>query len=145
MARATCSTADAVFVVGLPGMKGTHALTRVIADLVGFGVAGANIVAVVNRAPRGARSRSEITDAINELLPTWAQGGAPGPVFLPDRHVDDALRDNVRLPDALAGPVLTALRSVTERAGRSTRPRPDAPQLVTPGALGRWTPELERQ
>jgi len=63
-------------------------------------------------------------------------------VFVPDRHADDVLRDDVRLPDALVAPVTTGCRTLTERA-RDAAVRPPAPRLVVPGTLGQWTPELE--
>ena len=143
MARISCASADAVAVVGVPGMKGTHSLARVVADLVSLGIAGSRIVTVVNRAPRGARARAEIEGTLRQLLPAWADSGAPGPVFVPDRHADEALRDNVRLPDALVTAMTAACRSVTERVRGEAVRHPAPPRLVTPGALGQWTPELE--
>ena len=142
MARITCASADVVAVVGLPGMKGTHSLARVVTDVLGLGAAGSRVMAVVNRAPRGARARDEVTRTLRQLLPTWAEAGMPSPVFVPDRHADDVLRDDVRLPDALVAPVTTGCRTLTERA-RDAAVRPPAPRLVVPGTLGQWTPELE--
>jgi len=144
MARSTLRTAEAVFAVGSPGMKGTHSLTRVISALLGFGVADSRIVTVVNRGPRPQRQRLEIVRTIEQLLPARAGADIPPPLFLPERHIDDALRDTVRLPDALAGPLATSCRSVTERTSE-TATRHVAPARVTPGTLGRWTPELEPQ
>jgi hypothetical protein len=142
MARTTCASADVVAVVGVPGMKGTHSLAGVVADILGLGVAANRVVAVVNRAPRGAHARAEVERTLHQLLPAWAETGMPRPVFVPDRRADDALRDNVRLPDALVTTVTAGCRSLTERA-REEAVRPAAPRLVTPGALGQWTPELE--
>jgi MinD-like ATPase involved in chromosome partitioning or flagellar assembly len=142
MARSTLGSADAVFVVGAAGMKGTHSLTRLIASLLAFGVSGRRIVAVVNRAPRAPRLRSEIGRTIDQLLPAWVAAGMPAPVYLPERHIDDALRDAVRFPDALVAPLVTALRSIADAAPERVS-GPATPRLVTPGALGRWTPELE--
>ncbi len=141
MARTAVADAEAVFVVGQPGMKGLHALTRVIADVLAFGVPGVRVVPVVTRAPRAARSRAELAQTLTQLLPAWAGAGMPSPVFLPERRVDDAFRDGIRLPEALVAPLVGALRAVSRRAGDEER-RPDAPLLVTPGTLGRWTPEL---
>jgi hypothetical protein len=143
MARITCASAAVVAVVGLPGMKGTHSLARVVADVLRLGAARSRVVAVVNRAPRSARARSEVERTLQQLLPAWAEAGMPRPVFVPDRHPYDALRDNVRLPDALVTPVTAGCRSVIERPRDETVDRPAAPRLVTPGALGQWTPELE--
>jgi hypothetical protein len=143
MARITCASADVIAVVGLPGMKGTHSLVGVVAEVMRLGIPGRRVVAVVNRAPRGARARAEVERTLHELLPAWAETGMPSPVFVPDRHADDALRDNVRLPDALVVPVTSGCRSLTERSHDEADGRQAVPRLVTPGALGQWTPELE--
>jgi hypothetical protein len=116
-------------------------MTRVIGDLLSFGVPGVRVVPVINRAPRGVRARSEHSRTLAQLLPAWAGAGMPSPVFLPERRVDEALRDGVRLPDALAGPLVAAFGAVTTSAEDDER-RPVAPQLVTPGTLGAWAPEL---
>lgn len=139
MARTVCAGADAVFVVGTPGMKGLHALARVIAEVLAFGVPSARVVPVINRAPRAARQRSEITLAHTGLLPPWAGASMPTPIFLPERRVDEALRDGVRLPDSLSAPLVGAYRAVVARAGADVV-RPNPPQLVRPGSLGAWDP-----
>lgn len=139
MARTVCANADVVLAIGHPGMKGLHSLARVIGELLAFGVPSARVVPVINRAPRAARQRAEITATHTGLLPTWAGASMPTPIFLPDRKVDEALRDGVRLPDALCAPLLGAYRAVTARADAS-QARPNAPQLVVPGSLGTWDP-----
>ena len=138
MARTVCAQADAVFAVGSPGMKGLHSLARTIGELLAFGVPSARVVPVIARAPRAARARAEITLTHTGLLPTWAGASMPSPVFLPERRVDDALRDGVRLADALCAPLAGAYRAVAARAGAEVRP--DGPQLVAPGSLGAWDP-----
>jgi hypothetical protein len=99
------------------------------------------IVPVINRAPRSARVRAELTRAMAQLLPAWAGAGMPSPVFLPERRVDEALRDGIRLPDPLVTPLVGACRAVRVRAEDDAR-RPQGASLVTPGTLGSWTPEL---
>lgn len=141
MARTACARADAVLVVGLPGMKGLHSMTRVLGGLLAYGVPGARLVAVVNRAPRSIRSRAELTAALAELMPAWAGAGMPSPVFLPDRRVDQALRDGVTLPDVLVAPVVGAVGAVMARATEDAR-RPQAPRQVRPGSVGSWGAEL---
>jgi hypothetical protein len=141
MARATLARADAVVVVGAPGMKGLHALTRVLGDLLSYGVPGERLLPVVNRAPRGAHTRAQLTSALAALLPAWAGSDMPTPIFLPERHVDELLRDGARLPDALVAPLTGAVRALTARADDAAR-RPLEPELVTPGSLGTWTPEF---
>jgi hypothetical protein len=135
MARTTMAQADVVFAVGVPGMKGLHALVRVIGDLVAFGVPVSAILPTVNRAPRAARARAEITATLDVLL------GARQPLnpalFLPERKVDDALRDGVHLPASLTAPVAGALRAVLDRTGPSRRPT-SGPEPVRPGSLAWW-------
>ena len=68
MARATTLAADLVVVVGLPGMKGLHSFLGRIRDLLAHGVPAAQLLPVVNRAPKGPRARAELTAAFGELL-----------------------------------------------------------------------------
>lgn len=142
MARTAVAGAESVFVVGLAGMKGLHSMARVIGDVVGYGVPGVRVVPIVNRGPRSARGRAEMARTLALMLPAGAGAGMPTPVFLPERHVDEMLRDGVRIPDSLASPLAGAYRAVTGRAGEDAR-RPTAPVAVTPGSVGAWVPQLE--
>jgi hypothetical protein len=114
MARTTMAAADAVCVVGEPSMKGLHALARVLHDLHAFGVPATRVLPVFNRAGRSPRARAGLARALADVAP---EGAFPSPVFLPERHVDEALRDGVRLPDALATTLAGAVRAVAERSG----------------------------
>jgi len=138
MTRTAAARADVVLAVGLPGMKGTHSLVRVISDLLDHGVPAERVVPVFNRAPKGARPRSELAAAVGTLL--RGRPGAEavcGPVFVPERRVDDALRDGVRLPTPVAEPVVGAFLAVFARVGLRDAAAVE-PQLVQPGSLGRW-------
>ena len=140
MARTVAASADVVFVVGLPGMKGVHSMVRVIGELLDHEVPAARIVPVCNRAPKGGRQRAELTAAVAALLqgrPSAAH--LPSPIFLPERRVDEALRDGVRLHPSLAAPLADAFAALTDTAPprRSLDGLPE-PQLVVPGSLGRW-------
>lgn len=139
MARTACAEADAVVVVGSPGMKGLSSLVRTIGELLAYGVPSARLIPVVNRAPRAARHRAEITSTVVGLLPTWAGASMPSPIFLPERRVDDALRDGICLPKALCEPLVGAYRALQARVNGDLR-RPVSPQIVTPGSLGSWDP-----
>jgi len=138
MARTVMAQAEAIMVVGLPGMKGLHSLIGVMTDLLDYGIPGARIVPVINRAPRGARWRAELAHTMAQLLPAFAGAGMGSPVFTPERRVGEALRDGVALPDGLAAPLVGAYRAAVARA-RSEARRPDVPQAVRPGAVGAWT------
>ena len=142
MARTAVQRADVVFVVGLPSMKGVHALVRVLSDVLAFGVGPTRIVPVVNCAPRSPRARASLTAAVAQLIaPAVARaGGASGgglvaPVFLPERKVDEDLHDGARLPSLLGTPLAGAFRAVLERAAPVV---PVGPERVRPGTLGRW-------
>jgi hypothetical protein len=141
MARGVLSTAAVVLVVGAPGMKGTHSLAAVATNLAHFGVPAHRTVVVVNRAPRAVGRRNEVRRCLEELLPEGVVAAMPPLVFLPERHVDDAFRDAVPLPDAVVAPLVAACRGVTGDAPVSQKLR--RPRLVKPGAVGRWAPELE--
>ncbi|MDQ4132665.1 MAG: hypothetical protein M3179_05525, partial [Actinomycetota bacterium] len=139
MARTVARRADVVFAVGLPSMKGMHALVRVVAELIGFGLVPERIVPVVNRAPRAPRVRAGMAAALAELtapvLPSPV-AGLPSPIFLPERKVDEALVDGTRLPPALGAPLAGAFGAVLERAPATGAS--DSPTPVRPGTLGRW-------
>lgn len=133
MARGALAAADVVLVVLLPGMKGVHSAVRVIGDVVGLGVDPSAVVPVVNRAPRSPRARAEVAAALASLC-----GVDVGePVFLPDRRVDDVLRDSGRLPPVLVAPIRTACSGVAPRRhGRAAVAA--EPERIAPGSLGAW-------
>jgi MinD-like ATPase involved in chromosome partitioning or flagellar assembly len=139
MSRTAVLRADAVVVVGSPGVKGIHALLRVVGDVVDLGVAPARVVPVVNQAPRSPRARAEMTAAVAELAAVNGPGISP-PVFLPRRRVEAALRDGVPIPAPLGALTAGAVRAVLAQASR--RPTIERePQPIVPGSLGSWTPE----
>jgi hypothetical protein len=149
LARSTVDAADLVVVVGAPEMKGVHAMLRVIREVIEHGVEPARILPVVNRAPRSPRARAELARAIGTLAtrevrtdpagrgPTEA---LPGPVFLAERrHLDPAIRDVARLPDAWIRPVGTAVHGLLSAASRAAAAEVEDLVPVAPGSLGSWT------
>lgn len=126
LARTAAQSADVVFVVGLPGVKGVHALGRVLHELREFGVDSGRLVPVVNRAPRSRRARAEVVRALDRT----------GAVFLPERRVDELFHDGVRLPSALTAPLVGAYVAVRERMGAVDAP---VAQPVRPGTLAVWS------
>lgn len=137
MARTAVSCADAVFAVGRPGVKGVHALVRVIADLAGHGVPAKRIVPVVNTAPRHPRARAEVAATLADLLrPSLGVEGTAGCVFLPTRRVEEAMRDAVRFPTPLAPLLSGAFVATVERAGRRPPSNEAEAVPVVPGSLG---------
>lgn len=145
MARTAVLAADAVLVVGAPGVKGVHGLVRIMAELAEVGVPAERIVPVVNRAPRNPRARAEITRAVAQLAAAQARAGTPAsPVFLPERKVDEALRDGVALPAPLGPLLLGAYRATQERAEpRAETGGEPEPVLVAPGSLGAFADQEE--
>jgi hypothetical protein len=126
LARTATGAADVVLVVGLPGVKGVHAMRRVLHELEAFGVEADRLVPVVNRAPRSRRARAEIVRALERSAV----------VFLPERRIDDAFRDGVRLPASLSAPLVGAYLAVRERMGAVDAP---VAQPVPPGSLAVWS------
>ena len=142
MARTAVLGADVVFAVGRPGVKGVHALVRVLSDLAEIGVATKRIVPVFNVAPRQPRARAELTAALADLAGVvMTNGKLPAPLFLPVRKVDQAMRDAVPLPAPLPGQLTAAFDVVIQRAGAREISAEREPELVAPGSLGAWFEE----
>ncbi len=139
MARSITARADAVVVVGTPGVKGLHSLVRVVNELRDHSVEPQRILAVVNQAGRNQRARSELTRSFADLTGA-GRGTAPvvGPVFLPERRgLDELHRDGARLPSQLTGPLRGAVRAVLDRAPEAVTTASE-PVAVVPGSLGSW-------
>jgi hypothetical protein len=142
LSRATIARAGAVVVVGDASMKGLYALVRTLTELLGFGVPVDRVVPVINRAPRSPRSRAELTAALTELLSASAGVTADrlvSPLYLPERRVDEALRDGVALPAPLPALTARAVTAVLERASDRAASTPIAPEPVAPGSLSAFT------
>lgn len=136
LARSSVLAADVVLAVGRPGMKGVHALVRVLADLAAAGVPAGRIVPVLNQAPRHPRVRAELTSTLATLAEPALHGGRTvNPVFLPVRKVEEAQRDVVALPAPLPQLVTAAAQAVLDRIGPAAATA-RVPELVRPGSLG---------
>lgn len=138
MARTAVAAADVVVVVGVPSMKGVHSLVRVVDEVISFGIDAVRVAPVFTRAPRSPRLRAQVAEAVAVLTAHALQS----PVFVPDRRVDDALRDGVRLPAAVAEPLVAAYQAVLARTGDRPVRTPDdiVPVRVRRGELGAWSP-----
>jgi Mrp family chromosome partitioning ATPase len=148
MARTAVQRADLVFVVARPGLKGTLDLVRITSEVLELGMDPSRIVPVLNAAPRNPRQRAEMSAALAELqsTSTAAAGAVASPLFLPDRRVEEALRDGVVLPAPLPELMAGAYRAVLQRAqvappvpAPPRRPAEPVPVPVRPGSLGTWT------
>jgi hypothetical protein len=142
LSRATIARAGAVVVVGEPSMKGLYALVRTLTELFGFGVPVDRVVPVLARAPRSPRVRAELTTALTDLLAASSGVAAQqlvSPLYLPERRVDEAMRDGVALPAPLPALTARAVTAVLERAADREPSRSGAPEPVTPGSLSAFT------
>ncbi len=144
MARTAAAQADAVLVVGLPTMKGVHALVRVVLEVLAAGVPAERVVPVFNRSPRLPAARAAAVATLAALVePALVSSDgvarlAPV-VHLPERRVDEALRDGLPVPSALGAPLVAAWRAVVDGAG--ARPAAEPGEAVRPGSLGHWAEE----
>jgi hypothetical protein len=139
MARTAVRSADVVFAVGRPGVKGVHALVRVLADLAAAGVPPERTVPVINAAPRHPRARAELAAAVAELgSPIQGSGRMVGTLFLPVRKVEAALRDAVPLPAPLPTLLAGACAAVLDRCGPAAGAATASLTPVLPGSIGHW-------
>lgn len=144
MARTTVGSADLVVVVATPTVAGIHGLIGQLDELRAFGVDPERTLVLVNRAPKGARARAELTRALADL-----SGGSDlddpylGPVFVAERRGVEAMhRDLARFPAAMVDPPGAAIRALLDRLPAS--PLADAahePAPVAVGSLGTWGEE----
>lgn len=134
--RLTLGRADAVVVVGAPSTKGLYSLARLLGDLLAFGVPPQRVVTALNRAPRSARQRAELTRALAGLLDGQLGGRELAtPIHLPERRVEQAVRDGVALPAPLPGDVADAVTPLLARP-RASEALVAVPVPVAPGSLG---------
>jgi hypothetical protein len=136
MARSTLARADVIVVVGATGLKGIHSLAGLIREIFEAG-AGSRVVPVVNRAPRHPRTRAELAAALSRL--TGGASAVAGPVWVPERRVDDAVRHGTPIPQQVVAPVVSAVQAVLDRTAPAPAPGSPPPALVAPGSLGTWS------
>jgi hypothetical protein len=138
LARLTVANADLVFVVGTPDFKGIHALARTMRHVASAGAEGDRIVPVVTRVPKKPLIRAELSKTLTALSDT----GSPSvrwhaPLFLPDKPVESALRDGIRLSKHFTKPLMTTVDTLHRRTSDPTlRVAANEASRVTPGSLG---------
>lgn len=136
MARTSVQHATVVVVVGAPGMKGVHSLAALIRAVIAAGVEPTRVVAVINRSPRNPRARAALSRALAGLVQEPLALAAP--VHVPERKLEDVLRDGAPLPAAVVDPLVRAVRLVAER--QADAPPPNlAPTRIEPGSMGSWS------
>jgi hypothetical protein len=142
LARSAVLHSSVVVTVGNPGMKGVHSLAGLIRSLTRIGVSPGRVVPVVNRSPRNPRARAEAARALAALLTTSGATALAGPIHVPERKLEDVLRDGGPLPGAVVDPVVHAVQLVAERQA-DTAPARSARSPVPPGSLGSWPEAAE--
>lgn len=140
LARSAALHSTVVVAVGSPGLKGVHSLARLVRSLVAAGVQPERVLPVMNRAPRSPRSRAEMSRAFAQLADSAGGAGpaAAAPVALPERKLEDCLRDGGPLPSAVVDPIHRAVSALSERLA-DTAPAGPFPSRVAPGTLGSWS------
>lgn len=138
VARAAARSATLTLAVGLPGLKGVHSSARLIRDLVRSGVPPERIVAVFNRSPRHPAARAESARALASLLDAVGIHLAlAAPVQIPERKLEEILRDVAPLPAAVVDPVTRAVQMLADRLADRAPPS-QAAARIAPGSLGSW-------
>ena len=144
LARSAVLHSSVVVVVGAPGMKGVYSLARLIRSLTRIGV-----ITEPDRArhqPFAPQPASPSRTGPGPGRRCWpASGGAAalaGPIHVPERKLEDVLRDGGPLPAALVDPLVHAVQAVAERQADSAPARAGG-TLVTPGSLGSWPEAAE--
>jgi hypothetical protein len=148
LARTAAARADLVVVVGPPSLSGIRRLVLQLDELHRFGVTGDRLLTVVSRAPRRARARAEIADAIATLTTacdTDLAAGLAAPVFVAERRgIDELQRTSRPLPHALVNPITDVVEALLDRAPilpagiDGLEPTP-----VAVGSLGSWSDESD--
>ncbi len=142
MARDTTRAADLVIVVATPSTSGIHGLVGHLEDLRNLAVPGERTLVVINRGPRLARGRAELTRAIANLTDAAKRPDSyRGPVYVSERRHVDRLHDDLsRFPPALTAPIGDAVRDLLDRLPNNTQGETETQAVpITPGTLGRWT------
>lgn len=132
LARTCALEATTVVVVGIPGVKGAHALIRTVNDLIALGVSSDRIVTVVNRAPKSPIARHELSLAIKKLSSTSAAGIELTTVFVADRKaVEASLRDGRPLPKGISRDIV----HFVDKCEVPVESEESAVTAITPGSL----------
>ncbi len=132
--------ADAVVVVGYPGLTGMASLVRTTHALRDHGVSADRMLVAVNRAPRGQRARAELSRTFADLSARDGSTALAAPIFFPDRRgLDQLVQDGGRLPSNLATTVTKAVESVIDHSPGTVDET--EPERIAPGSLGTWVGE----
>lgn len=126
LSRSAVESASAVVVVGAAGVKGAHALLRVLGEMWAHGVIPERTVPVVNRA--GASDLAPASGALTGLGFANVR-----PLALADDASEDEVLRGSPLRSSLVDPITTA---VLPLLGETPPASSDVPQRIRPGSLG---------
>ncbi|WP_052664586.1 hypothetical protein [Nitriliruptor alkaliphilus] len=139
LTRAALARADVTLVTGEPTTLGCAKLVRLVADVLAHEVEPHRLLLVLPRSPRSPRARAELVTALADLL-RGAVGPAAeriaSPLGLPERPVDEAVRDGAPLPASLPDKLATAVAALLGRVGTRASAVEAAPTPIRPGELG---------
>jgi MinD-like ATPase involved in chromosome partitioning or flagellar assembly len=129
LARSSVGGAQAVVVVGTPGVRGVRGLLNLVDGVAALGVDPDRIIAVVNHAPRSAAARREVVRAVAHLGPA----GLRPPMTVRSRREMEAIHHTVDpLPRQLCQPLATAVYEITAAASSPVAaPATPVPLLAT--------------
>lgn len=136
VSRTVLQKAHVVVVVGRSDAKGVYSLSRLIRELIDFGVEDTRILPVFNCAPRRPPAKAGLNAALTSLLGSAGEN-LRSPVFIPRRGVDRSVREGKPMPHTLRSTIYGAVESVfktSDTLGFSG----DIPEPVRikPGSLG---------
>lgn len=142
MSLTALTQSDVVIAVGLPGLKGTHGLIRLLRDLSTSGAPPERVIPVFNLAPKSGRAKGELARVLSEVIhdenprTTSARHQGPAsPIFVPERTLEEMAGHAFRLPGPVADPLAASVGAVLSRSGRRVA-EPSQPRAVAPGSLG---------
>jgi hypothetical protein len=139
LARLTAANADIVLVVGTPDFKGIHALGRTMRHVGATGVSDDRIVPIITRAPKHPLRRAEISQALSTLSTIRSPALRwNAPVFLPDKPIENALRDGTAVSKHFTKPLAALVHALEQQRRAAARPTASitTPERLRPGSLG---------
>jgi MinD-like ATPase involved in chromosome partitioning or flagellar assembly len=142
LSRLTLARADCVVVVGVPSMKGLHAMHRILVDVANSGAPAGRVQPVFNQAVRSAKTRSSYTRALADLA-SWRPEDALPPIYLPARDTDAVHRDGAIFPDAIVAPLLGAVRPLLSGSVTIAVSQPKRWRRIGKGELGTAADDID--
>ncbi|MCB0972973.1 MAG: hypothetical protein KDB86_00285 [Actinobacteria bacterium] len=136
VSRTVLPLADVVVVVGRSDAKGVYSLSRLIRELIEFGVDLNRVLPVFNIAPRRPSAKSGLNAALSDLLGSTGDG-LRGALFMPRRGVDRSVREGKPLPHVMRSTMYGAVESLFKTVDHvGVGAGMGEPVAIRPGSLG---------